>query len=1112
MAPKFLIRKHDQKDATDADISAAEESSTEALTVNTSVGRKRRRSFLDRIPTSLNVSTDSLPDGAGETTPRTSSNEKSSTSFLLTVNNLIRSPRSAVPNSDTSLKPPVGRPRARTAPSTPCNEDVALVVAPIELPAHVPPREKVLMPQTADVPSIADRPEEKQESELWASSWFRRPQEVVTSDIQRTPTMPTPASQPDLVMQEDDISPKNQMKEPRTPQQQQRTPAGVSDHQLRAPASVGMVELSANPTIRREAPSSAPQLHPPRQRPHARSIGPIPPPGRPFIPMPSWPVTGTPNALLGPIPPGAGPAPPSYAHFPRVPFFAPNRSNSMPTPPAHTSPKPASLPTPPPPPTAARNPSPAPTSRPPSPTPNQLSALRQAHTALLSNLHATHARETASLHRTIAEQRNALDAAHHELANLRTHVTLLSRAAALAPGRTLSPSGLLPVLDTSPETLLREREREREREEGRRIGSEATTVPSRAESIASFDAEERVRQASSATVATEVEVGSPSEHAELALEVENLKTVLGRREGALSEAEGEIAGLQREVDGARRELEREREEKEGVVQTLRAVERKEAQMRAALGRAGKKEMALKVKLGDLEGRLVMSNEERVDLREAWEGLIARVKEGDREREEGKGREGRLKNELKALVQKEREAREGMEKMMSEMARLRGDAVQRSKEAVRGDERGIEVVELRSVLEATKSMLDVETKRASRAETELVAEKKEVSRMRTKLNELEKQLASPVDQTGMITIANALGGEYGGISPIGPTSIVGRLHLLRSEVRHLDSDERKKLADEIRRLEGRSVYADTGCQTDKSSEEKRDKEREKAHKVMMRKLEAERDQLSGLLSTEIRRAARQSGRIDDGFQGLSRLERWDSVSSRASTIRIKPSSMSLNSADNDKHAACEELLDKARQGFEEEIKGLVKEIVLYKLDIKGYKKDLRKANNALKMLKQVSTPTSAEDRVVPESAKVEPLSLRSRASTTNLAKEQVKDPGRPGVSRIRSVDGLGITFGDHRPDNDNDEGDGEDARLARKDSGFAGKTMAVDEVSTAGPSTFTGLTPTMTNGDLQRAGTQRSIAQSIISSYGKDRNSVPPDALLDEEDLRPLSTVAEVGSA
>ncbi|TKX22973.1 hypothetical protein C1H76_5009 [Elsinoe australis] len=1154
MAPTFLTRKSDRRDEAESDVSAAEESSPDGLTVDMGQGKKRRRSFLDRIPS---VSTDTLAIITQDSTSRPALNEKSSNGFLSTVNNLLRSPRSAVTDSDNSLKPPVGRPRARTAPSTPSHEAVSVEpIVAIELPAHVPPREEEITPQTTDVLSTVQRPEEKEESGLWASSWFRRPQEVVTTDLEKTPTMPDPVSHPGSARKENEISPRNQMhdQEPQTPksssQAQLQTPKPTPEPQVRELKSVGTVELPVHPALRSEKSTTPPSA----QRPHARSTGPGPPPGRPFIPMPSWPVSGPPNALLGPIPPGAGPAPPPFAHFPRVPFFAPpNRSSSVPIPPpayqsqSHYQSQPQQS-----------HPSPLPTPPPTQPSrPNasifnstsELSALRTAHAALQDS----HARDLAALHHTITTQRSELDAQGREITSLRTHIALLERAASLGPGRHLSPSGLLPPLNTSPETILREHEERR----ATRV-SEGTSEGTRA----SMDS--GVSRHSMAQASVSVSSASPSEHAEFALELENLKTALARRSTDLNSTVAAMATLQHQLDEARGELKGLKEERDLAVATVKVKEKKEGQMMTAMRGAAKRENALKVRVGEVAARLELANEERVDLREAWEEMKKRMK--GLEREVGEGKKG------------EREAREGMERMMGEVAKWKREVEQRDRIAIRGEEKEVvelrrrmaemvakveevekemaktieemsreaetreekakeeltskvaetkkevekeikgKITELEKALNATRMRLEVERDQTATAKKELIDEKKGGADLKIKVSELEKQLASPVDQMGMITIANALGKEYGGISPVGPTSVVGRLHLLRSEVRHLDADERQKLADELRRLEGGGkIYAETSIQTDKATEERRDKEREKAHKIIVRKLEAERDQLSGLLSTEIRRSARQSAKGEE-FQGLGRLERWDSVSSRMSTLRGKPSSISLNSSDSNKHAACEEVLDKARQGYEEEIRGLVKEIVLYKLDIKGYKKDLRKANTALKMLKQVSTPTSAGDRTFPDSAKVEPLSLRSRASTTNIAQESIKESVRPDLGRTKSVDGLGITFGT----SPRAEEEGDETRLGRKDSGFGkadvvhGKTelrgAGASSVAPDGASTSSTLSPDFCTGELERAGTQRSVAQSIISSYGKDRNSVPPDAVLDDEELRPLSTVAEVGSA
>ncbi|KAF4548627.1 Hypothetical protein D9617_26g078390 [Elsinoe fawcettii] len=1145
MAPKFLVRMNDKKDGAESDISAAEESSNEGLRINTAQGKKRRvrayyeshgqfrsqktqppnmtipamwtnavkRSFLDRIPSPLNVSTDNLISNADEITPRNALNEKPSSGFLSTVNNMLRSPRSAVTDSSNSLKPPAGRPRARTAPSTPSNEAVAIQTAQlVELPAHVPPREEEVTPQSIDVLSTVEKPEGEEQSRLWASSWFRRPQEVVKDDLDKTPTMPTPASQNGEDKREDDVSPTNQAEEPRTPQNQ-ASPA-QEPQMVRDLKSAGTVELPVHPALREK--TQPPQLP---QRPHAASVGPVPPPGRPFIPMPSWPVSGPPNALLGPIPPGAGPAPPPYAQFPRVPFFAPPpRSVSVPviqsTPQGTPPPTQAALHTPPP---SASRPT-----HPKSPN-SEVASLRATHASYITSLNTNHEREVVSLRNEIASitqtSASEIAAQQREIASLRTHIALLEHQASLRPGQHLSPSGLLPPLNTSPETIL---------------AQAASTASPRRESDASHSTHSHASRPSLPSL--HASPSSPSEHSELSLELANLRTALARRNTDLSTSHSQLATLSHQLSETRTHLRSCLDDLASAKQTVLAREKRESQMSAAMTRAAKKEVSLKTKIRDVEGRLEMANEERVDLREALGEAAARVREKeDAVRTFGKEVE-EMRREIGAMKERrEREERRVVEGEKEERRREEREAKEEKERGRVERETKERVAEMEKVVALTMGRLGAERDQVGSLKRELEGEKKEAGALREKVKETEERLRekvkeleeratqSPVEQMGMITIANALGGEYGGISPIGPTSVFGRLHLLRGEVRNLEPEERKKLAEELQRLEGGSkVYADSGIQTDKAAEEKREKERDKAHRAIMRKLEAERDQLSGLLSTEIRRTARQSAKGDDGFQGLSRLERWDSVSSRMSTIRSKPSSLSLNSAEMARHAACEEALDKARQGYEEEIKGLVKEIVLYKLDIKGYKKDLRKANTALKMLKQVSTPTSAEDREVPDSAKVEPLALRSRASTTNLIKEKIRDNDRPAFGRTQSVDGLGINFGDEgsRDAEDSTRAPDENAKLGRKDSGLGkgqeqqdSKGEGSSSASTKDGASSAGLlTPESRSGELHRASTQRSVAQSIISSYGKDRNSVPPDALLDEDELRPLSTVAEVGSA
>lgn len=157
------------------------------------------------------------------------------------------------------------------------------------------------------------------------------------------------------------------------------------------------------------------------------------------------------------------------------------------------------------------------------------------------------------------------------------------------------------------------------------------------------------------------------------------------------------------------------------------------------------------------------------------------------------------------------------------------------------------------------------------------------------------------------------------------------------------------------------------------------------------LQAERDKYSSLLRSELRRQARLSaGQHNANPSPLRTKQDIDAaiaaVEGRvAESLRNVPEDVSANSTERERITAV----------LEQEITHLVEEIVMYKLDIKGYRKDLKKANATIERLQSASPEPS-----------LPPYQLSAlRYNDPNAATEQ----RIPGFEQLVPPSGLGITF-------------------------------------------------------------------------------------------------------
>lgn len=124
-------------------------------------------------------------------------------------------------------------------------------------------------------------------------------------------------------------------------------------------------------------------------------------------------------------------------------------------------------------------------------------------------------------------------------------------------------------------------------------------------------------------------------------------------------------------------------------------------------------------------------------------------------------------------------------------------------------------------------------------------------------------------------------------------------------------------------------------------------------AIIRKLEVEKDQLSSLLRNELRRQARLEAKLSDAKTSS------DPVQDEASVPTEKNSRTRSEDVVPEEKPDSVQQTDRSAKSYADEIRALVKEIVLYKLDIKGYKKDLKRAKNSVYRLERALDESRAQ---------------------------------------------------------------------------------------------------------------------------------------------------------
>jgi len=465
-----------------------------------------------------------------------------------------------------------------------------------------------------------------------------------------------------------------------------------------------------------------------------------------------------------------------------------------------------------------------------------------------------------------------------EIASLRTHIDLLEKQASLPAGRHLSPSGLLPLLNTSPTKNANNRDQS-----------------------ATFSNMDREN-----TLLTKSLDESRKSHEKAMRDIDTLKASLSKKESDLR-------------DG--------RNEKDMIQQSLTLKEKMLSQMKTALSRAAEAENTSKTKIVDLEARLEAANDQRNDIHESYQ--------------EARDHAGRLFDE-EAMIRQE----------LDKIRRKSND----SGETAYYRER---ITTLEQKVLAVEKQLTKAVEEKNIADSKLCSTRSELSTAKDRICDLEKakllSSASPVDYMGTITIGNAM--NENNKDSLLHESIQGRIDLVIREMKNLTATERTRLTNELKNFDDK---AGTALKTIESP-------KDKSQRSTIRHLEAERDHLSNLLSVEIRRAAKLGAKAND--EKTENNDKYQMICAHAGALRSK-----YHDARGPK--PCDEVFTKAKKLYDDEVRGLVQEIVLYKLDIKGYKKDLKKANTIIKDLR---TSSNDRDRKTERTGSIAALSADAASS-------------------------------------------------------------------------------------------------------------------------------------
>lgn len=244
-------------------------------------------------------------------------------------------------------------------------------------------------------------------------------------------------------------------------------------------------------------------------------------------------------------------------------------------------------------------------------------------------------------------------------------------------------------------------------------------------------------------------------------------------------------------------------------------------------------------------------------------------------------------------------------------------------------------------------------------------------------------------------------------------------------------------------------------------------------------EADRDRYESLLRKEIRRRTRLSILAQD-TEAVPEIEAEASNATREKLANIHAECAISGEVSA---TASDSSLDPRIALLEKEVMSCMSEIIMYKLDVAGYRKDLKKANAEIELLKSLDTqqPPLTPDRSSTSSTASRPSRVKRRPSDLELDEQT-------------SASGLGISVAQAPKTPTRAR-----AAIAAAAEGSSTNTaLAVPAMSpktpsniqkklprtpvTCTPSPLPRHSPTLKS--LQRGETLRSLSESIISSYTK----------------------------
>ena len=293
-----------------------------------------------------------------------------------------------------------------------------------------------------------------------------------------------------------------------------------------------------------------------------------------------------------------------------------------------------------------------------------------------------------------------------------------------------------------------------------------------------------------------------------------------------------------------------------------------------------------------------------------------------------------------------------------------------------------------------------------------------------------------------------------------------------------------------------------------------------HKQKLEAAQADSERYNSLLHNELRRQTRSTA--EKAHNAPPKIEAEAFTVAAEKMVRLKARTESSSASDSTKTGALQ--TDDSAAMLEKELEHCIKEIILYKLDIRGYKKDLHKANLRIERLQATSArPPPTPDR--------ESNTSSARSNTSVAARR-----GPPfGLSeRIfgftnESQSGLGISVPEHLKTPTKTVASATSAALLS-----ATPSPRLSALSSPPPRPRTPLgahkklpkpPPSRTpsplpatwpqENHLQRAETLRSLSDSIISSYAQRTTpeqkceTTPPSRERSSEPVRTLGSTAPV---